>query len=301
MNALRQGTAGLASLDYKYDDDQRWCPAEEIGGAPGVDLNGSTLAQLNLTIESDVIPRLILAHRPPSRRATVPIVGDGLPNARKVADFTDVLLAHDSGAAESFVDLIRTHHVSLESIYLDLMTPAARRLGELWGADRCHFTDVTIALGQLQRMLRELSHAFCDEGLAWGFGRRALLVSTPGEQHTFGALMVAEFLRRAGWDVSSEPGAMRNDVLAIVRRERFALVGLSASCERHMEPLASTIRAIRHESLNHSVGILVGGNIFIEHPELVAYVGADATAIDSRDAVDQAENLLALRLARDGA
>ena len=31
-------------------------------------------------------------------------------------------------------------------------------------------------------------------------GRRALLVSVPGEQHSFGVTMVAEFFRRAGWD-----------------------------------------------------------------------------------------------------
>ncbi len=301
MNALRQRTAGTATLERRDHGDQGWCPIEEIGGAPGADLSDSSLAQLNRTIESDVIPRLILAHRPASQHDQAPNVGDNTPNFQEVADFVDVLLVHDSAAAVNFVDLIRTRHVPLETVYLDLLTPAARRLGELWVADRCHFTDVTIALGQLQRMLRELSYAFCGKGLALEFGRRALLLSSPGEQHTFGALMVAEFLRRAGWDVSSEPGAMRKDVLDLVRREQFSVVGLSASCERHIEPLASTIRALRNESLNHSVGIMVGGQIFIEHPELVSYVGADATAADSREAVDQAENLLALRLARDGA
>ena len=32
-------------------------------------------------------------------------------------------------------------------------------------------------------------------------GRRILLTAVPGEQHSFGLYMVAEFFRRAGWDV----------------------------------------------------------------------------------------------------
>jgi hypothetical protein len=37
---------------------------------------------------------------------------------------------------------------------------------------------------------------------------------------------------------------------------------------------------------------MVGGPVFIEHPELVAQVGADATAADAWQAVVQAQGLL---------
>jgi hypothetical protein len=40
--------------------------------------------------------------------------------------------------------------------------------------------------------------------------------------------------------------------------------------------------------------VLVGGPIFIAHPELVALVGADATAVDGRQAAIQAETMLSL-------
>ena len=39
---------------------------------------------------------------------------------------------------------------------------------------------------------------------------------------------------------------------------------------------------------------MVGGPVFVAHPELAAYVGADGTATDGRQAVLQAESLLAL-------
>ena len=43
----------------------------------------------------------------------------------------------------------------------------------------------------------------------------------------------------------------------------------------------------------HTMGLLmVGGLLVLDHPEVVARVGADATATDARDAAVQAEKLL---------
>jgi hypothetical protein len=44
---------------------------------------------------------------------------------------------------------------------------------------------------------------------------------------------------------------------------------------------------------------MVGGPAFNDHPELVALVGADATAVDGRQAALQAEALLAMRATSD--
>ena len=39
---------------------------------------------------------------------------------------------------------------------------------------------------------------------------------------------------------------------------------------------------------------MVGGPVFIDHPELATAIGADATAVDGRHAAQQAENVLDL-------
>ena len=49
---------------------------------------------------------------------------------------------------------------------------------------------------------------------------------------------------------------------------------------------------IRAKSRNPSVGVMVGGKPFIDHPELVARVGADCTANDGRRAAIEAARLL---------
>ena len=117
----------------------------------------------------------------------------------------------------------------------------------------------------------------------------------PGEQHSFGLRIVTDFFRYAGWEVWSEPDLRADsDLVQLVRGEWFAVVGLSLSCETRLDAMTSGIRALRRASRNRALGILVGGPLFNSHPELVARVGADATAIDGGQAPIQAQNVLAL-------
>ncbi len=287
MTEVRQLIIEEPGWDQK--DDIRLVDQQKKKTAPS-GWADSRRAKFGRTIEGDIIPRLMVAHKADTAQSDG---GQALDDGA-VSEFAKVLLAQDTTPAATFVDELCTRDVPLESVFLDYMAPAAKRLGDLWEADQCSFTDVTVALGRLQQTLRVLSRAFYDEALLWEYGRRALLVPAPGEQHTFGPLMVAEFMRRAGWDVFSEPGVSPREVVANVRAEWFDVVGVSVSSEQHLEPLSAMIRTIRRESLNPSVGIMVGGNAFIDHPEFVTLVGADATAADALQAVNQAENMLTL-------
>lgn len=259
---------------------------------------GQLMAGLIDTVEAEIVPRLILAHRSSPEPLMVPApLSAGLepaPCVDDVLELSSLLLKDQFRVASSFVQLVQSRGVPLESLYLDLLAPAARHLGDLWTNDVCHFGDVTIGLCRLQQVLRDFSPAFLNEASTRDDGRRALLMSVPGGQHTFGISMVAEFFRRARWDVTTGAPVARDELIRIVRSQWFSVVGLSVSCEVQVEVLASTIRLIRRASRNPAVGIMVGGPVFVTHPELVTLVGADVTALDAREAPLQAENLLAL-------
>jgi methanogenic corrinoid protein MtbC1 len=120
----------------------------------------------------------------------------------------------------------------------------------------------------------------------------------PGEQHSFGLMMVGEFFRRQGWDVHSATGAPGREIVGMLRQQWFSMVGFSMACDSRIDKLATLIREIRRASRNPHVGVLVGGKAFLDRPELTALVGADATARDGQQAVLKAETLLAL-LARE--
>jgi MerR family transcriptional regulator, light-induced transcriptional regulator len=57
--------------------------------------------------------------------------------------------------------------------------------------------------------------------------------------------------------------------------------------------LKFAIHAVRLESRNKNIAVMVGGPIFVSHPEYVDLVGADMTAADGRDAVVFADELVA--------
>ena len=164
--------------------------------------NDVRMSQLARTIEHEIVPRLMLAHR--AAAEPLPIQADTAfaVSFDDVKQFAKLVLSHDEDAAFAEIHSLHARDISIDRIFLDLLAPTARYLGELWDDDLCTFTDVTVGLGRLQRVLREFSPALGRSVEHPARGRRVLLLPGPGEQHTFGLVMVSEFFRRAGWDVT---------------------------------------------------------------------------------------------------
>jgi len=267
-------------------------PVHGSANGKAAGLEGDRLSQLASVIEGEIVPRLMLAHRAPVAPA-VPVEGAGTIGRREVLDFARLVIANDAAVAYSYVETLRAQGTPTETILLQLLAPAARRLGKLWEEDRVDFTQVTVALCALQQVMRQLGGANPSEIEARETVHRVLLAPAPGDQHTFGLMMVAEFFRRAGWDVAGECAMSGDELCAMVRRDWFAVVGLSACSCTPMDDLASAIRMIRAASRNRRVNIMVGGRVFIDDPSLVGDMGADATAEDGRAAVRHAESVVA--------
>ena len=266
------------------------------------------------TLQDSVIPNLFGSHsagaHPTAPDAHQLSLGDAMaetalgrrvgPTSAEVETLVDLVLALDQQAAADYVANLHANGTAAESLYLDLLTPTARRLGVMWAEDECTFADVTIGMVRLQHVMRELVPAFLGPHFAEGVqprpnAPRALLVQMPGEQHGMGLAMVVAFFRRAGWNVANDPVADSDELISLVRRQSYGIVGISVSCSERIEQLASAIAGIRRLSCNAGIGIMVGGPPFLEHPQLAEMVGADATAIDGRQAVQQAHLLIANR------
>lgn len=221
-----------------------------------------------------------------SRRPVAPVQGRTL-----IADDLDAFLRRlrgprEGAAAEFVTELVNVDGVAVESICLELITPAARILGEDWERDFCNFVDVTLGLGRLQRILRELSAGHLadtpDDAPLQG---QVLLTALPGEQHSIGILMVAEFFVRRGWAVTVGEPLVRLDLRRLVTETAFDAIGFSAASTPRLPFLRREIAAVRRHSRNRDVRILVGGAAFLGRPDLIAEVGADAAAADALEAV----------------
>jgi methanogenic corrinoid protein MtbC1 len=235
------------------------------------------------TIEAEIIPRLMMSHSeqsfaPDSKTSWSPAHGD-------IEEFSRLLLSHEIFAAKSFVEAVRAQGASLDIVFLRLFATSARYLGRLWDQDIFDFADVTIALSRLHQLLRELTPSFDGYSGVGLNARRAFLSVAPGDQHTLGLFIVQEFFRSAGWQVCSGIYDTADELSNVASSEPFDVIGLSVSCDTSADDLAGLIAALRRRALNPAVHMMVGGRFFLEHPELVERVGADATDRDGRKTV----------------
>jgi methanogenic corrinoid protein MtbC1 len=246
-------------------------------------------------IEADIIPRLLLNHREAMATTTVPSASSAEIPAGVADQFAAATLTEEVAPLLARVESLMAGGVSVETIYLHLLAPAARRLGAWWDEDACDFVDVTMGLWRLQEIVNALAALIPGVAIIEGAERRALFSPAPGEQHGLGAIIVEEFFRRAGWQTWSAPALDEDELVALTAGRAFDIVGLTVSVERHVQPLEKTIAAVRRASRNADVIILVGGRVFTEQPELAEQIGADGTAADGQLAVALAERLVTER------
>lgn len=255
---------------------------------------------LSATVEQTVVPRLTLLGAGDCERFFGAPETPSEPHARSVERLVreaigpvpdaarGVLLEHDRGGW------------SPERLCVDLIAPAARRMGELWLEDHCTFTDVTLGCLRLCSTLRELADRPRDAAF-WPEGRRVgvvMIAPAPGDGHTLGAAMLGFLFERAGWRVI---GGAPEEARALERRAReqhVDVIALSVSERERAGALGGLIGRIRRASRNRGLGVMVGGPAFLENPGLAARIGADAFAVDARHAVRRATRLLELAGAR---
>jgi methanogenic corrinoid protein MtbC1 len=271
----------------------RYAFLKAVSGLPHSGVSAKPAYDLTHTIEAEIIPRLILAHRNHgASRVTQPLSGARVtPSDFK--HFFEVILLDRVDDALSLVVALTAQGVTVESIMLDVLAPTAAKLGSMWEEDSVDFLTVTLSLGRLQEVLRHISGT-SQVVLPAGTPRHKVLLSAvPGETHIFSLLLVDQFFRGGGWDAWTLPGATRDELIDLVAREDFALVGLSVSCDAFIGELQQLIPGIRRATKNNALRIMVGGPIFNGRPEFAIELGADGTACDGPTALIEARRMVA--------
>lgn len=114
------------------------------------------LAGLVRTLEGEIVPRLLsLTVSAQTERSLKTAGRTSAPG--DVAELARLLLEHDRGAAIAFIQMLREGGTPLERIYIDILAPTARLLGELWEHEVCDFKELSAGLQRLLSVLREFS------------------------------------------------------------------------------------------------------------------------------------------------
>ena len=248
------------------------------------------LSSLVKTIEGSILPHIVEHHLQSNRLANGQLNVPAHPSVSEahIDALMNLLLQHDASPSANYVKELFAQGVELEELYLNLLTPVARNLGEMWDNDDADFTQVTVALWRIKQLMYDLSPIFQEYAEYKQQGKSVMLVPLPGSQHTLGLFMVSEFFARAGWRVWGELAATEADILRMVKTQWFDVVGLSASLQEQFPDLKRMISEVRAASLNPHVGIMIGSPVFNQNPKLIDDLGADMVGIDAVDALEKA-------------
>lgn len=257
-------------------------------------------AALARLVEGDIIPRLLVTCRgqaqgavPGAASAAMP--GPKDPAPKEVAMLASTAIREDASLLMAQIDAHMARGIGLDALLIDWLAPAARLLGEWWEQDACDFIDVTMGLWRMQEAVHDLTSRGHHPIVLTDNRRSVLFAVAPGDDHSFGSLVVEEMFIQAGWASEGWRKGSLDELQALVGDRHFDLLALSASSDQQTETLPDVIRALRAASSNPELIVMVGGWPFTHDPLLADAVGADASAPDARAAVRIAEQLMEMR------
>ncbi|MEM9277653.1 MAG: cobalamin B12-binding domain-containing protein [Pseudomonadota bacterium] len=152
-----------------------------------------------------------------------------------------------------------------------------------WSSDHLSIHEIANAFWTLRRVLENhKTHKAMDRHAALG---RGLIVVRNGEQHSFGAQLLADRLERSYWEVDLILDASNQAVLGRVEQSPYSVLGFSVGCDQNLLGLADLISSVRLRSCSKEVKVLVGGPVFQGPLKQYDFLGADAVCDNSETAM----------------
>ena len=134
---------------------------------------------------------------------------------------------------------------------------AATRLGEAWVKDTLSFSEATIGSANLQILLKHIAqdreNSFISET-----GKRFLICVHESEQHTLGALVLGDMLRRQGHSLKIKLDAQLTQICDLQESNDYDAIFFSCSSFLSIKETAACVRKIR-QTLSNTCPIFLGG------------------------------------------
>lgn len=216
-------------------------------------------------------------------------LGEGSLAAR----YLDSLLRSEREAALSLVRTEMERGLTSRALYLDVLAPAMRAVGELWEQNRISVAQEHYCSAVTQLALAE---AYPRLVKAHGSEWRVLIACVPGELHEIGARMVADFFGFDGWDATylGELGGFE-ELDHGLRESQAQLLGISVTMSSNLSVTAELIAHLRATPALAELKIIFGGRALALDHEAWRRLGGDGYAADAERAVLVGSALLGKR------
>jgi hypothetical protein len=195
---------------------------------------------------------------------------------------TGLIAASLSGTKEGFADLLtqmRKAKISVAAL-ADIYIPiAARKMGEAWQDDEMSWLDVSIGVGRLQSLLREIGAAWAaDQAGDAGHGT-VLMIIPDREQHTLGPMVAMGQMRRYGVSVCLRIAPTLEEVRSLLTTRAFDGVMISVATQEKLELVRKTVAFIKAVAPK-PIPVIVGGAVLAKVEDVAACTGADLSSND---------------------
>jgi len=191
------------------------------------------------------------------------------------------LLAADEPSAWSVVDRALGTGYSPTEIYLQLLAPVLRTVGDRWQRGSLSVGEEHRASAVAVRLVGRLGPAFARRGRSLG---TVVLGAAPGDAHSLPVSMLADVMRSRGYRVVDLGGnvPLASFTAAVAGTDGLAAVGISvgdAACLAAAGEVVAALRDVGRSGVSGAVPILVGGPA--TDAAVAAELGADGWAPDA--------------------
>lgn len=207
----------------------------------------------------------------------------------------DAFLSEREETRHAIMLRLRQEGVTIPDIIDRVLPEVARYMGRRWAADEISFADVTIGTARLQEVARALSRneariaarlrAAPEAGLPGSRGQILLIVPRP-EHHTLGIFVAADQFRRFGYGVDVAVDRHPRQIVDLVRRSRYDMIGITAAGRRALASARELVETVR-ASVVRVPPLVLGGSIVVETDiDARALTGVDHVVADAGHALD---------------
>ena len=201
-----------------------------------------------------------------------------------VDSLPDAALNPEIDSFKPILDDLHAAQITDQQIF-DLYLPVvARKLGEEWSADNKSFSEVTIGVAKVQRLLHDLGPEWRGDTVRQFDAPTVLVLTVSKADHAFGARIILGQLRRHGLSVRLALGLRPNQVKSLLDTSQFDAVMISASLSEAFGPLRALVDAIRNSAKPVPL-IVLGGSVCMQAADVKAMTGADYVTCSIEEAI----------------
>jgi methylmalonyl-CoA mutase cobalamin-binding subunit len=182
-----------------------------------------------------------------------------------------------------FVEMKR-QRVSAERM-VDVYIPAAvGEIGTAWHLGELDILQATVGTARIQHLLRELGRAWAADIMGPVDGARVLVIVPVQEQHSLGAMIAVNQMRRLGVSVCLQLQPPPAAVTELVANRAFDAVFISVANRSRLESCRQLVKTIRG-GCKERIPIAIGGPLVELGLDAVADTGADIITSSVTDAL----------------